>query len=80
VVRVRIDIDPGKLHNRVNAHSNELIAVALLATDLFGPLSVDRSTVRFGPAGAHADNTRDHDVDRDGRLDIVFYFKQGRQA
>lgn len=79
VVRVRIDIDPGKLHNRVNAHSNELIAVALLATDLFDPLTVDRSTVRFGPAGAQADNSRDQDVDRDGRLDIVFYFK-GRQA
>jgi hypothetical protein len=79
VVRVLIDIDPGKLHNRVNADSNELIGVAVLATDLFDPLSVERSSVRFGPAGAQANNTRDVDVDGDGRLDMVFYFK-GRQV
>jgi hypothetical protein len=79
VVRVLIDIDPGKLHNRVNSNSNELIGVAVLATDLFDPLSVDRSSVRFGPAGAQANDTRNVDVDGDGRLDIVFYFK-GRQV
>ena len=61
--------------NRLNSHSNELVAFAVRATDGFDVMAVDRSTVRFLPAGADADTTREQAVDGEARLDIVFYFK-----
>ena len=71
----RIDIRPGQFPNRVNPHSHALLRVALLATDAFDLALVDPRTVRFGPAGARPVGVREHDVDGDGRLDVIYYFK-----
>jgi hypothetical protein len=74
----RIDIRPGQFPNHVNPHSHALLRVALLATDSFDLASVDPRTVRFGPAGARPVGMREQDVDGDGRLDSVYYFKTNR--
>jgi FG-GAP repeat len=71
----RIDIKPGQFRNRVNPHSHALLRVALLATDTFDLTVVDPRTVRFGPAGARPFAVRERDVNGDGRLDAVYYFK-----
>jgi FG-GAP-like repeat len=74
----RIDIRPGQFPNRVNPHSHALIRVALLATDTFDLTMLDPHTVRFGPAGAHPVGVRQNDVDGDGRLDVIYYFKTNK--
>ncbi len=71
----RIDIKPRQFPNRVSPHSHALLRVALLATDTFDLTMVDPRTVRFGPAGARPVGVRAQDVDGDGRLDAVYYFK-----
>ena len=74
-IPTRIDIKPGAFPNRVNPHSHALLRVALLATDTFDLTVVDPRTVRFGPAGARPFAVRERDVNGDGRLDAVYYFK-----
>jgi hypothetical protein len=68
---VVIDIRPGSDHNPVNCgESHGVLPVAILTTDTFDALTVDHTTVRFGPAGAaeaHASCGRgDDDDDDDG--------------
>ena len=50
---VRIDIKPGNDLNAINCKGNPgVIPVAILTTDAFDALTVDHTTVRFGPGGA----------------------------
>jgi FG-GAP-like repeat len=71
----RIDIEPGQFSNRLNVHSHALVRVAVLGTDAFDATTIDPGSVRFGRAGAAPLAARLRDVDRDGRLDAIFYFK-----
>ena len=72
---IRIDIEPRKFPNRLNVHSHALLRVAVVGTDFFDVTTIDPSTVHFGPAGAQPLAKRLRDVDGDGRLDAIFYFK-----
>ena len=74
----RIDINPGHFPNHVNPRSHALLRVALLATESFDPTLVDPRDVRFGPAGARPVGVRARDLDGDGRLDAVYYFRTNK--
>jgi|GEM_PF-3424004 len=80
---VVVDIKPGDDDNRVNCGNRHgLIPVAILSDNDFDALSIDHTTVRFGPGEAREAHTNRHgpirheeDVDRDGDLDLVFHFR-----
>jgi hypothetical protein len=61
---------------------NQVITVAILTTQVFDALSVDHTTVKFESAGeTHRDRKsgaalrQEEDVDCDGDLELVFYFR-----
>jgi len=77
-IDVLVDIRPGSSTNPVNCgEGNGVLPVAILTTDTFDALSVDHTTVRFGPDGAMEAHTRcggghgdcDDDDDDDGQDD-----------
>jgi len=74
---VTIDIRPGDPQNTVVAHSDGVIRVAILSTTSFDATTVEPATVRFGATGTEA--TAVHwslqDVDENGQVDVVLYFK-----
>lgn len=73
VVVVDIDIKPGSDPNSINLRSKGVVPVAILTTAEFDASSVDPSTVLF--ANAAPVNWAVEDVDYDGDMDLVFYFK-----
>lgn len=53
VIEVALDVMPGSLENPVNCRSGSgAIPVAVLTTETFDALSIDHTTVRFGPGEA----------------------------
>jgi len=72
---VEIDIKPGSFPNSINPDSRGVIPVAILTTPDFDARDVDVDTVRFGPAGAWAVDWDFGDVDSDGDLDMILYFR-----
>ena len=80
---VEIDVKPQDETNRLNCRNqNGVIPVAVLSGVDFDALSIDHTTVRFGPdeaAEAHSNRhgpiRHEEDVDRDGDLDLVFHFR-----
>ena len=74
---VVVDIKPGSFPNAVNPKARGVIPVAILSTETFDATTVDPLTVAFGPAGATETHGKGHpeDVNRDGKLDLVFHFK-----
>jgi hypothetical protein len=72
---VAIDIRPGSPRNRVNPFARGVVAVALLGADGFDVTQVDVASVGFGPASAPPVHSRRHDVDGDGRMDLVTHHR-----
>jgi hypothetical protein len=71
--QVEIDIKPGSDPNSINLGSKGLVPVAILTTKDFDASDVDPSTVWF--AGAKAQRCTLEDVDEDGDLDLLCFFK-----
>jgi hypothetical protein len=88
VLAVEIDIKPGSDPNSINCRNeNEMIAVAVLTTEVFDAADLDHSTVIFEGAGEnHMDMTsgqplrHEEDVDHDGDSDLVFHFRSGETS
>ena len=81
---VSIDIKPGSYPNKINLSSRGLTPVAVLTTQDFDAsqftpemahLSDAGSAMNSGCAGALAVKWRLDDVNRDGQLDLVFFFR-----
>lgn len=70
---VSIDIKPGSFPNSINLNSNGVVPVAVLTTDTFDATTIDVGTIVF--AGAPIVNSNFDDVNGDGRLDMVCFFK-----
>ena len=70
-----IDIDPGSARNRINMRSGARIEVAAITTPGRDATTINLATARFGPANAEPERFTYQDVDRDGDLDAVFFFR-----
>ena len=80
VQQINIDIRPRHPGvARIYPHSDDMVNVALLSSDGFDALKVDRSSVTFGADGNERSLYRCHnegiDVNRDGKKDLVCRFK-----
>jgi hypothetical protein len=72
-VEVDIDIKPGSFPNSINLNSKGKIPVAILTTETFDATTVDPVSVEF--AGAMPLRWAVEDVDDDGDMDLIFFFK-----
>lgn len=81
---VTIDIKPGDVPNKINLSSRGLLPVVVLSTQDFAAsqfipemahLSDAAIAMTTGCAGAEAVRWNYADVNRDGRLDLVFFFR-----
>ena len=75
IVEWNIDIKPGSYPNSINLESGGVVPVAVLTTDCncFKASDVDPENVTF--AGAEAVRWTQEDVDGDGDMDMLFYFR-----
>ena len=77
-IQVEIDIRPGSDVNPINLKSNGVIPVAILGSDTFDVMTVDVTTLEFGPGHASPAHETLHpyeDVNEDGILDLVAHFR-----
>ncbi|MBI3640305.1 MAG: SBBP repeat-containing protein [Thaumarchaeota archaeon] len=74
-VSVNIDIKPGNLQNLVDPNSKGIILVAILSTQTFHSITVNPTTVTFGPNNSPAVGGLMKDVNGDGLVDMVLGFK-----
>ena len=72
---VEIDIMPGSSPNSINPGSQDVIPVAILTTPDFDASHVNAEMVRFDPLGAWVVDWALEDVDSDGDLDMLLYFR-----
>jgi hypothetical protein len=77
VISINIDIKPGIFPNSINPKSNEVIPVAVLTTDSFDASAINSASATFGATGIEAPvwKTAMQDVNGDGRLDMLLYFR-----
>jgi uncharacterized delta-60 repeat protein len=73
VTSVQIDIKPGSDSNPANLAGNGMISVAILSAAGFDAQTVDVTSIIF--AGAHAAQSSFEDVNGDGLLDLVVFFR-----
>jgi hypothetical protein len=76
VIRVDIDIRPGRDPNSISPASQGVIPVAILTTDTFDATTAYPTTVTFGATGSEAGPVRSaqEDVDGDGDADLILHF------
>jgi len=72
-IPVYVDIKPGSYPNSINLDSKGVVPVAVLSTVDFDASTVNPNTVHF--AGAHPVRWVMEDVDYDGDMDMLFFFK-----
>jgi hypothetical protein len=72
---IAIDIKPGDGPNVINPKSKGVIPVAILSIGSFDATKVDPMMVGFGPSGASAVKAAIEDVNGDGQLDMVLFFR-----
>ena len=70
---MEIDIKPGSDPNSINLKSKGVVPVAVLTTEDFDASEVAPDSVEF--AGASPVRWTQEDVDDDGDLDMLFFFK-----
>ncbi len=78
-IPVSIDIKPGSFPNSINLKSEGVLPVAILTTSDFNALEVDKATARLGDprlSGTAAPiRSTAEDVDGDGDLDLLLFFR-----
>jgi len=79
-LEVSIDIKPGDATNTINLQSSGVIAAAILGSATFDPMTVEPSTVTLAGApvatrGRGVPMTGVADVNHDGYLDLLLYFR-----
>jgi len=75
IIKVLMEIkSPSTTPVPIDPHSQGEIPVAVLTTTDFDASTVDPTTVRFGPAGAHSVSATLEDVNGNGYLDLVLHF------
>lgn len=76
-VSVAIDIKPGSSSNNINLNSKGVIPVAMLTTGEFDAVTVDPTSVRFGPGEAMERHATGHlrDIDGDDDVDVMYHFR-----
>jgi hypothetical protein len=72
---VKIDVKPGSEPNSINPTNQGVIPVAILTTETFDASTIDSNTVEFGRGKAKPIKTAFEDIDNDGDLDLVLYFR-----
>ena len=70
---VSVDIKPGSYPNSINLGSKGVVPVAVLGSDTFDASTVDPTTVLF--ATASPVRWTMEDVNNDGYMDMLFFFK-----
>lgn len=80
---IQIDIKPFSHRNTIRLWNRGLIPVAILSTPVFNaPFDVDRSSLTFGRTGDEQSLEfclrRGKDVNRDGRRDLICFFRTSR--
>jgi predicted outer membrane repeat protein len=75
LIEVEIDIKPKTKANTIKLGTGAKVPVAILTTAEFDAADVDPATVLFADAGAVFQSTTMEDVDDDGDLDLLLYFK-----
>lgn len=80
-IPVNIDIKPGGYPNKINLSAKGLLPVAVLTTpnfdaNLFAPemAHLSDASIAMGCVGAMAIRWKYEDVNKDGQLDLVFFF------
>ena len=72
---ITIDIKPGDSLNVINPKSKGVIPVAIPSFDSFDATKLDLPLVGFGPDGAQPVKTVIEDVNGDGLLDVLLFFR-----
>ena len=72
---VGIDIEPNSARNCINTGSKMLVKVAILSDDAFDARTVDPFTLTLLGATASSSRYGIEDVDGDGDLDMMVYFR-----
>jgi hypothetical protein len=79
-LHIGIDIKPGDAKNTLSYKAAGTVAVAILGSATFDPLTVDPATVTLAGAppislGAGPPQSLARDVNRDGYLDLILHFR-----
>jgi hypothetical protein len=81
---ISIDVKPGNDGNRIQCgpQVRGVVPVSVLTTPRFDALTIDHTTILFGPGQAieacsnnHGLKRHEEDVDGDGDLDLLFHFR-----